>query len=97
VAPEAEANGDSKSTNERGPFLVALSGQVLSANTRYFCTALAALVSPIQNISIHYSPSHSKPGRLCVFLIETEANGDSRSTYKRGPFLVGSSILTLKF
>jgi hypothetical protein len=45
---ETEVNGDSKSTNERGPSLVG------SFN---FCSALAALVGPVQNIlflAIHY-------------------------------------------
>jgi hypothetical protein len=37
---ETEANGDSKSTNER----------VLRAGTSGFCPALAALVGPVQNL-----------------------------------------------
>ncbi len=45
---ETEVNGDSKSSKERGPFLVVLSG--LSCRYRYFCSALAALVGPVQNI-----------------------------------------------
>jgi hypothetical protein len=43
-------NGDSKSTNERGPSLVGLLGLWCHAGTRYFCPALTALVSPVQNI-----------------------------------------------
>ncbi len=38
---ETEVNGDSKTTNERGPFLV-------GAGTRDFCSALAALVGPVK-------------------------------------------------
>jgi hypothetical protein len=39
---ETEVNGDSKSTNERGPSLVGC--------TRDFCSTLADLVGPVQNI-----------------------------------------------
>ncbi len=39
---ETEENGDSKGTNERGPSLVGC--------TRDFCSTLAALVGPVQNI-----------------------------------------------
>ena len=42
-------DGDSKSTNERGPSLVGLLG-LSRAETRDFCPALAALVGPVQNI-----------------------------------------------
>jgi hypothetical protein len=44
---ETEVKRDSKRTNERGPFLV---------GTRDFCSSLAALVCPVQNIfllSVH--------------------------------------------
>jgi hypothetical protein len=54
---------------------------VLRARTLDFYTALADLISGVQiffysPISINLSPSPSNSGRLCVFLIETEANGD---------------------
>ncbi len=59
-----EVNGDSNSTNERGPSLVGSLGR--SAGNRDFYPALAALVSPVQEkfsspytISIYVSPSHS--------------------------------------
>jgi hypothetical protein len=45
---ETEVNGDSKSTNERGPSLVCSLG--CYAGTREFCSALAALVGIVQNI-----------------------------------------------
>jgi hypothetical protein len=48
---ETEMNGDSKSTYERGPPLV------VRVCTRYFCSALAALVGPLQTIfflTAHY-------------------------------------------
>jgi hypothetical protein len=48
LAVETEVNGDSKSANERGPFLVGL--LAFRASTIDFCSALAALVGPIQNI-----------------------------------------------
>jgi hypothetical protein len=44
---ETEVNGDSKSTNERGPSLV---GSLGWAITKDFNPALAALVSSVQNI-----------------------------------------------
>ncbi len=46
---ETEANGDSWSTYQRGPSLV---GSLRSSCRyyRFFCSALAALVSPVQNI-----------------------------------------------
>ncbi len=49
---ETEQNGDSKSTNERGPWSVRWA---LHAGTRDFCLALAALVGPVKNI---FSSSH---------------------------------------
>jgi hypothetical protein len=53
---ETEVNGDSKSSNERGglPWLVCWT---CVAGTRDFCSALAALGSPVQNIfflTVHY-------------------------------------------
>ena len=42
---ETELNGDSKCTNERRPPLVGC-----RAGTRDFCSALAALICPVQNI-----------------------------------------------
>jgi hypothetical protein len=43
---ETELNGDSKSTNERGPSLVGSLG--LSCRyTREFCSAFAALFGPV--------------------------------------------------
>jgi hypothetical protein len=68
---ETEVNGDSKRTNERGPFLVGSLG--LLCQYKRFLSALAALVGPVKNffslpytISIALSPSHSKLGRqLC--------------------------------
>jgi hypothetical protein len=41
-------NVDSKSTNEKGPFLVGLLG--LSCRYKIFGSAFAALVGPVQNI-----------------------------------------------
>ncbi len=66
---ETAVNGDSRSTNEKGPFLVGSLG--LLADTREFCFALAALV--VQNIFFltalyfsSYVPIASKLGRqLC--------------------------------
>ncbi len=66
---EAEVNGASKSTNERDFPLVAYC--TCLSGTRDFCSALAALVGPEQNIcfltlhsiSIPLSPSPSKLGR----------------------------------
>ncbi len=62
---ETEVNGDSKSTNERGPSLV---GSSYRAETIDFCSALAYLVSPIffispSTISVPLSPSPNKLGR----------------------------------
>jgi hypothetical protein len=47
---EAEVNGDSTRTNDRGPSLFVL--WACRASTRDFCSALAALVCPKQNIFI---------------------------------------------
>ncbi len=64
---ETEANGDSKSTNERGPSLVVRLS--LHAGTKGFCPSVAALVSSIifcsslYTISNHLSASPSKLGR----------------------------------
>jgi hypothetical protein len=55
---ETEVNGDSKCTNERGPFLVGSLG--LSCRHKKFLfliSALAALVGPVQNVfflTVHY-------------------------------------------
>ncbi len=45
---ETEVNGDSKSTNVRGPSLAVSLG--LSCRYKSFSPALAALVGPVQNI-----------------------------------------------
>ena len=55
---ETDVNGDSKSTNERGPSLVGS----LWACRAGFCSALAALVGPVKYIffphrTLHLSPS----------------------------------------
>jgi hypothetical protein len=55
---ETEENGDSKSTNERGPSLV----DSLGSSCRYtrFLSCLAAVVGPVENIfflTIHHSIS----------------------------------------
>jgi hypothetical protein len=42
---ETEVNGDSKSTNERGPSLI---GWACRAVKRYICSALVALVGPVK-------------------------------------------------
>ncbi len=64
---ETEVNGVSKSANERGPSFIHVACR---ACTRDFCSALAALVGPVQNIfsspytiSMPLSPSPSKLGR----------------------------------
>ncbi len=46
---ETEVNGDSKRTNESCLFLVGSLG-IGRAGARDFCSVLAALVSPVQNI-----------------------------------------------
>jgi len=63
---DTEANGDSRSTCERGPFY----WLVHRAGARDFGPALAALVGPVQNIfsspntiSLHLCPTPSKLGR----------------------------------
>ncbi len=62
--------GDSKRTYDRGPFLVGGGGGGIRAGTGDFCSALAALVGPVQNVcflTIHYFnafvPLPSKLGR----------------------------------
>ncbi len=74
---ETEANGDLKSTNERGPLLVRWACR---ASTIDFCHALAALVGPVKiffsspyTISIHLSPSATKLSKQscrvsCLFM-----------------------------
>jgi hypothetical protein len=57
---ETEVNGDLKSTNERGPFWVGSLGLLCFVGTRDFCSALAALFGPVQNIfflTVHYFSS----------------------------------------
>jgi hypothetical protein len=49
MTDETEVNGDSKSTNDRGPSLVGSLGLSCRRYKR-FCSALAALVGPVQNI-----------------------------------------------
>jgi hypothetical protein len=52
---QTEVNGDSKSTNETGPYLVGSLG--LSCQYKRFCSALVALVGQVENIfflTIHY-------------------------------------------
>ncbi len=54
---ETEVNGDSKSTTERSPSLVCLVSFAGRAGTQEFCSALAALVSSVENIcflTVHY-------------------------------------------
>jgi hypothetical protein len=81
---KTEANGDSKRTNERGPFLVGSLG--LSCRYKRFFSALAALVGPIQKmffLTVHYfksfAPSPSKQGRQpcwAAFLLVYVSGGD---------------------
>jgi hypothetical protein len=55
---ETEVNGDSKSTNERGPSLV--DPLSLSCQYKIFCSALTALGCPVLNIfflTVHYFKS----------------------------------------
>ncbi len=65
---ETKVNGDSKSTNERGPSLVSSLG--MSCRYKRFCFALTALVGQIQHvfsppytISIPLSQSLTKLGK----------------------------------
>jgi hypothetical protein len=62
---ETEADGGLWSTNERGPFLVGSLGS--SCRTRYSYPALAALVSPVQNI--FSSPHFMCPYRLATWAV----------------------------
>jgi hypothetical protein len=69
---EAEVNGDSKSTNERGSFL-GWFVRACRAGTKDFCSALVALVGPAQNIfflTVHYfnsfGPIAQQPGQAVV-------------------------------
>ncbi len=76
---EAEANGDSKRTNEKGPSLVgSLHG--LSCRTRDFCSALAALVGPVQNIlfSSPYTMNRQSCGVACLLVCVSVS--DSRAS-----------------
>ncbi len=68
---ETEANGNSKSTNERDDSLVGLLG--LSCWYKRFCFALVTLVSPVKNIlfslytfSIPLSPIAQQAGQAVV-------------------------------
>jgi hypothetical protein len=60
---ETEVNGDSKSTNERGPSLVGSLG--LTCRYKRFLFCLMCSSRSVHNISIHFpqSPSPSKLGR----------------------------------
>ncbi len=58
---ETEVNGDSKGT-KRGGFLSWLVRWACSAGIRDFCSALAALVGPVQNI---FFPHHTLLQFLC--------------------------------
>jgi hypothetical protein len=60
---ETEANWDSKSTNERGPSLVGLFVPVQET----FIHALAALVSPVQNI-------FSSPYAISIYVLLHQIN-----------------------
>ncbi len=53
LTAETEVNGDSKNTNERGFSLVAWFVVLVSPEKRFFCSALAALVGPVQNFFPH--------------------------------------------
>ncbi len=59
---ETEANGDSRSTYERGPSLVVR----CRYNTRDCWPALAALVGPVQNIFISFVPTAQEAGQAVV-------------------------------
>ncbi len=66
---ETEVNGDSKSTNERGPSLVGSLGS--SCRCKRLFPAFAALVSPVQNIlflTAHYF-------NLCVSIAQQPGQG----------------------
>ncbi len=70
AAVETEVNGDSKSTNDRGPFLVSWACR---ACTRDFCSAFAALASPLQinfSFTVHYFnsfvPTAQQAGQAAV-------------------------------
>jgi hypothetical protein len=77
---ETGMNGDSKSTNERGPSLVGSFG--LSCRYKRFVFSLASLVSPVQNIfflTFIFPPSPSNLGRqpgwfTCVLVCVSEFN-----------------------
>ncbi len=66
-----EVNGDPKNTNGRGPSLVAC--WACSASTRKLCSALAALLGPVQNnfyLTVHYFnsfvPNAQQAGQAAV-------------------------------
>jgi hypothetical protein len=62
---ETEVNGDSRSTNERGPSLVGLLGSLCWY--KRFCPALVDICfSSPYTFSVHLSPSSSKLGQAVV-------------------------------
>ncbi len=73
---ETEVNGDSKSTNKGVlPWLVRWACR---ASTRYICSASAALIGPVDTISMLLSPSPSKLGRqpcwvACLLVLSLRA------------------------
>jgi hypothetical protein len=95
MSVETEANGDSRRVLMKGvlPWLVHWAH---CAATRDFCPALDAQIGPVQNIFFfltretrdHPSLSIERDG-WPLLSVETEPNRDSRSSYKRGPSVVG--------
>jgi hypothetical protein len=78
---EAEANGDSRSTSKRGPFICWLVGLVVPVQEILFCIGCfnrpSKIFSSLYTISLHLSLSPSKlgghwvvvPGRLIISII----------------------------
>jgi hypothetical protein len=101
---QTKANGNSWSTKEGVfPWLVRLARR---AGTREFCLALAALVSPVQNIfptprtfSLYLSPSPinltRQSCRVAYLLICVSVCISEYSNYKRGPCCFPPSSLCL--
>ncbi len=69
------------------------------AGSRDFCSALAALVSPVQNIFVsivyYFNQRELRGGPLLT--VETEVNGNSKSTNEMGPSLGGSMGFSCRF
>jgi hypothetical protein len=85
LSVETEAHGDSRSTHERGPSLVGSLGSL--CRYKRFLSCIGCSNRP--STKYIFFLTRETRERWPLLSVETEPNRDSRSTYERGPSVVG--------